>query len=142
MAASKRCRRGERSRGQAMVELALTIPLLTLMLILIFDFSRILYHSIILANSARDGAWVGTDAAATNTTICDRVVASAPTGFAVCDSITPTADRIYNQGLPVVVKASYQFTPITPGLSEILNNLGVLVGGKFKLEQSVQMVIL
>jgi len=136
-----RRRRAERSRGQAMVELALMVPLLAVMLVLIFDFSRVLYHSLILANAARDGSWVATDAAATNADICARVVASA-NGLAVCESITPNVDRIYNQGLPVVVKASYLFTPLTPGLKETLTTLGVLSGGTYKLEQSVQMVIL
>jgi hypothetical protein len=127
-----------------MVELALMTPVLALMLILIFDFTRILYHSLILTNAARDGAWVATDPGASNDTICARVVASVPTGYAACatSDINPTSGRTFNQGLPVVVKATYQFSPITPGLKEILTNLGVISGGTFKLEQSVLMVIL
>ena len=138
---------GERSRGQAMVELAIMFPILILMLVLIIDFSRIFYHSLVLSNSARDGAWVGTDNTADNPKICAALVASAPSGLALCDSITcppggTCTSRLGRIGLPVEVTARYQFAPLTPVVREILTSLGVLPGGTLTLRQSVRMVVL
>lgn len=49
----------KKERGSAMLELALCIPLLTLMLLGAMDFSRAFYQSITLASGARAGAAYG-----------------------------------------------------------------------------------
>lgn len=46
----------ERTRGQAMVEFALILPLLILLLVLAIDFGRVFFGNIALANAARIGA--------------------------------------------------------------------------------------
>ncbi len=46
----------ERTRGQAMVEFALILPLLVLLLVLAIDFGRVFFGSVALNNAARIGA--------------------------------------------------------------------------------------
>lgn len=48
-----------RNNGLALVESAITLPLLLLLLIVIMDFGRIMYSGIISSNSARAGAGYG-----------------------------------------------------------------------------------
>jgi len=43
-------------RGQALVEVALTLPLLLLLILGAMDFGRMFYTKIILTNAAREGA--------------------------------------------------------------------------------------
>ena len=52
----REARRGE--RGQAIIELALTLPLLLLVLLGIFDFGLMFQRFEVLANAAREGARV------------------------------------------------------------------------------------
>jgi Flp pilus assembly protein TadG len=63
-------RRSERSRGQALVEFALVLPILILLLVMAVDFGRVFYGWVALNNAARVGAnyaalhadaWFGTD---------------------------------------------------------------------------------
>ena len=63
MTATVTRRPGKQSRrcGAAAVELALLLPLLTLLVVLVVDFGRIFYHSIMLTNCARNGALYAAD---------------------------------------------------------------------------------
>lgn len=53
-----RSSRGNRHarRGASAVELAITLPLLVLIFVIAFDFSRVFYHDVALWNCARNGA--------------------------------------------------------------------------------------
>jgi len=57
-----------RSRGQAMVEFALIIPLFLLLLFALLDFGRVIYAQTTIAEDAREGARAGL-VAALDTTI-------------------------------------------------------------------------
>ncbi|MEO7272766.1 MAG: TadE/TadG family type IV pilus assembly protein [Vicinamibacterales bacterium] len=57
MATLNRDRRGE--RGQAIVELALTLPLLLLVVLGVFDFGLMFQRFEVVTNAAREGARVG-----------------------------------------------------------------------------------
>jgi uncharacterized protein (UPF0333 family) len=45
-----------RQKGQALVELALTLPLILLLILGAMDFGRLFYTKLILTNAAREGA--------------------------------------------------------------------------------------
>jgi Flp pilus assembly protein TadG len=45
-----------RGRGQALAELALTMPLMAMIIVSLFDFGMVLYAHIQVANAAREGA--------------------------------------------------------------------------------------
>jgi Flp pilus assembly protein TadG len=109
-------------RGAAAVEFALLLPVLLLMVFGIIDFGRALNAQITLTQAAREGvrlAAVGqpvaavvarTQAAATTLTGVTVAVTSCPAGA----GLSATA----------VVKASYQFSFITP-----IGAIAALVGG-------------
>ena len=49
-------RRIAKRKGQALVELALTLPLILLLILGAMDFGRMFYQKIVLTNAAREGA--------------------------------------------------------------------------------------
>ena len=51
--------RHRRSRGQALVELALVVPIMLLLVLAALDLGRIFYSRITVNNAAREGAFVG-----------------------------------------------------------------------------------
>jgi Flp pilus assembly protein TadG len=52
------------SRGAALVELAISLPLVLLIFVITIDFARVFYESIALTNAARAGAQYGSSTAA------------------------------------------------------------------------------
>jgi hypothetical protein len=113
--ARERNRRGT-SRGQALVELALIVPLLVLMLAIAADFGRVFTAYITVSSAAREGASFGmmSTANATNHNgIRSAALADAPTIWGVAPVVTPSNPPNDFQGYPVVrVTVSYTFTPI------------------------------
>jgi Flp pilus assembly protein TadG len=71
-----------RSRGQAVVEFALILPLFLLLLAGMVDFGMALYDYMAIVNAARDGARVGASACGTATPPCSSKIVShaAPSG--------------------------------------------------------------
>src|SRR3989449_5175395 len=55
-----RCHRLSRSRGQAVVETALLVPILMLLVMGSADLGRVFYYSIAVTNAAREAARQGT----------------------------------------------------------------------------------
>ena len=53
---SRRCSRNSSRRGQALIELALVLPLLFLLIINVINFGGMLYAWVTVANAARTGA--------------------------------------------------------------------------------------
>jgi Flp pilus assembly protein TadG len=117
-----------RSRGQALVELAIILPVLLLLFMATLDLGRLFYSSITLSNAAREGAmeasvnpdsWVAGGACdkATNRIMCRAVneatgsfVTVAPAGV----SRWCTPDCSPALGTTVTVRVEGTFTLITP----------------------------
>ena len=59
-----RLRRFRSERGSALIELALTLPILVVVLVAAIDFARVFYLGIALTNAARAGAQWGAHSAA------------------------------------------------------------------------------
>jgi Flp pilus assembly protein TadG len=74
-------RRSRRSRGQALVEFALVLPVFLLILFGIIDAGRLIYTYNTIANAARDGARVA-------------IVNQTVNGTNTCDTTSPTAGPI------------------------------------------------
>ena len=53
----RRSRRGARTRGQALVELAIVLPVFLVLVLAAIDLGRIFFARITIANSAREGAY-------------------------------------------------------------------------------------
>ena len=122
--------RGE--RGQAMVELALVLPVLLLLLLGIAQFGLIFSSQLTLQNAVREGARIGAvggDDAAIDNAVLNAASTLDPNKLSVTVSPDQTG-RV--QGAQVVVSADYQLDLIVPIISE-------LVGPQLNLHSAVTM---
>ena len=136
----------ERTRGQAMVEFALILPVLILLLVLAIDFGRVFFGWVALNNATRIAAnsaasnpdtWDGTGTVADKNAYRNEVLRDlqsincAPTSGStwttasipdpVFTSITGTANA-YELGDRVTVNLTCRFSFITPIVGAILGN--------------------
>ncbi len=107
-------------RGQALVELALALPLLILLLFGTMEFGRIFHSYLVLTNASREGARagiVGADDTGIRTKVKD-VGAS----LRLADSqieITP-GQVSRSRGVPLTIKVDCQVDLVTPVLNLII----------------------
>lgn len=107
-------RRGA-SRGQALVELALIVPLLVIMLGVAADFGRAFTAYITVSSAAREGASFGmmSSANAANANgIRDAALADAPTIWGVAPTVSSSPGTDFQSYPQVTVTVNYTFTPI------------------------------
>ncbi|MBI4320230.1 MAG: pilus assembly protein [Chloroflexi bacterium] len=111
------------SRGQSLVELALTLPILLLILLGGLDVGRAYFYQVTIANAAREGV-----RAASNYNLADADIRGAARNevgatIALPDSnIAINPSPIRSSGQPVTVTVSYDFRALTPVLDRILGN--------------------
>lgn len=108
-----------RHRGVAAVELALLLPLLTLLLLGTIDFARLFYHHTTISNCARNGAmWAANSALVRKNSpyasVAAAVIAdgSSLTPAITAGNVTQTAGTDGN-GDWVEVRVDYPFTMLT-----------------------------
>jgi Flp pilus assembly protein TadG len=122
---ARRRRRGPRSRGQSLVELALILPVLMLLVAATVDLGRMFYSQITITNAAREAA---------------LEAAQRPTSWAAGQPCNTTTNRVMCRALN---EASNSFVKITPAdvamtcdpacASGIGNKVRVSVAGHFSL---------
>jgi TadE-like protein len=95
--------RHDRSRGQALVELALVLPVLLLIMMGLFDFGRAVFAYNSLSNAAREGARVA---------IVDQTVTAG-----VPVAATEAANQATGLGLDASDPAAVQVSYLLPDLS-------------------------
>lgn len=79
--------------GQSLIEIAITVPLLLLILIGVVDIGRVYHHTIALASGAREGAAYAAMLSAPNDAAIKQRVCDA-TGFATLGSPCPGLELI------------------------------------------------
>lgn len=112
--------------GSAAVELALLLPILSLLLLITIDFARLYYHYSIVTNCARNGALYGSDPTAAQNSPYSDLSAAA---LADASNLTPQPTVSSTNGTDsssnpyVEVTVVYPFTTISnyPGLSNPIN---------------------
>ncbi|MBF6606748.1 MAG: pilus assembly protein [Chloroflexi bacterium] len=141
--------------GQALVEFALVVPLLFFMMVIIIDFGRALYIQTALQNGAREGArfgivhptWVtaadranpdnivyraSTEPAATVSAVNATVTCTTPGGVTSTAtspvSLSPAYVSCAVSGGRIDVKITYDFTPLTPLISNVVGTSLTLSG--------------
>ena len=120
-----RFRAGERgrSRGQAIVELALITPIMLLLLIGALDVGRLFYFDIIVGNAVREGARRAIDHNYTNAQIQAIVQAAAPEVTVTGITINPsTRNSSTPENTSVTVVATYSVNIFTPGISSLIGS--------------------
>jgi hypothetical protein len=129
-----------RNRGQALAEFGLVLPLLVLLLMIIFDFGRLIYAYNTVGNAARAGE--RTNVVDQNTAVVqDRVMTTLlglpPAGSAVAITWEPacTNPQPLKIGCMSTVKVSYPWNPITPVISRIFGPVNVEASASMPLER-------
>jgi Flp pilus assembly protein TadG len=111
-----RQRRGRRAtRGQALVELALIVPMLVLMLAISGDFGRAFTAYIAVSSAAREGASFGMMSSSNSVNqpgIRNAALADAPTIWGVAPTVASSVSTDFQGYRQVSVTVSYTFTPI------------------------------
>jgi Flp pilus assembly protein TadG len=124
---SKRSR-WEFPRGAAVVELAVTLPLLAFLFVISVDFARVYYFSVTLTNSARAGAMYASDPSTQNESPFANVEAAA---LADAKNLSPPPTISSSSGVDasgkayVEVSAAYTFSTIT-GFPGVPNNVNLV----------------
>ena len=112
--------------GQSLIELALSIPILCLLLLGTIDLGRMYFDYIDLKAGARNGAGYGTlkpdDTAGMENRVLNSGVPVGTTATATCTGSCSTVDATGT----VVVTASSDFRPITLGFFSFLGSSGVV----------------
>jgi Flp pilus assembly protein TadG len=131
--------RSQRTRGQALVEFALVIPLFLLLLIALFDLGRAVFAYNTLTNAAREGARiaiVNQDQASilahakSQTAIVELDDPSVDVKFWNVNDVDGTADLsrpcpTHAVGCLAVVTFESTYRPMTPFISNIIFGSGV-----------------
>jgi Flp pilus assembly protein TadG len=135
----------ENSSGEAqsLIEFALILPVLTLLIIGLFDLGTAVYTRNVIANAAREGARTGIILSKTDADIRARVQAAAP-GLGLTpaqiqinppyDASNPLNPRPFGSSITVTV--SYTYTSITPVIGRIVGN-----GGRLALSATSVMAV-
>ncbi len=123
-------------RGQAMVELAITLPLLLLLLCGIIEMSWICANKLLIANLCRESARYGITYAVDNADMIRTRVLEMSTDYMrdeldVDVSYTKPAD--FRDG-DLVVNVGYDMPTITP-------IMGAVIGNTFHIESTCEMKI-
>lgn len=140
-----------RTRGQALVEFALIVPVLMLLLVAAVDFGRLFFTYVEVNNAAREGAAYGAGSPTDSTGIQDHAVqetnAQSQRGESPLTVTESCADPSGNSlacsnaaggggsGNTITVSVSERFTFLTP----LINNL---VGNNFQLSSSATAAVL
>ncbi|WP_102027450.1 TadE/TadG family type IV pilus assembly protein [Salirhabdus sp. Marseille-P4669] len=114
-------------RGQAIVELALALPILLLLVFGMIDFGRIFHTYLTLEHASREAARVASVGGDNNTVLQNvYLVANALDKERLEIQITPEADR--DRGSYVTVTAIYPIEMITPFLEKLVNQPFIIKG--------------
>jgi len=109
-------------QGQALVELALVLPLLIILIMGTMEFGRIFHSYLLITNASREGARAGV-VNKTDAEIKTKVKDAAATLGLTDDQITITPAQSYRtRGVPLTVKVDYTVSLITPVLDAFVPN--------------------
>lgn len=109
-----------RHKGQAVVEMALILPILVLLVMGCVDLGRVFYYQETITNVTREGARYGAlHPSASTSSIQSDALGEANNMSGITVSVTITSSD-------VTVVANYTFQPITPVIQSIVGTSIVL----------------
>ncbi len=129
-------------RGQALVELALVIPLLMTLLLGIVEFGRIYTAQLTLNNAVRAGARaasVGNDDVSINNQVTNICLANSLTSAELTINNTTPAFSSRKMGDTVSVSADYRVNLVVPIITQIIDTVDGTADGKFRVSAEVSM---
>jgi Flp pilus assembly protein TadG len=136
----RRERHGE--EGQALVELAIVLPVLLLILVGIMEFSLLLYNQQVITNASREGARFGIVARTPRRTAAqiDSVVASycdshlVTFGSGLPTSSTAATGTAFGDDLTVTVTYPYDFLVLPSFIGDLAGGMNLQAWSTMKYE--------
>jgi Flp pilus assembly protein TadG len=123
--------RRARQGGQALVELALVVPVILILLLGTIDLGRIFYSKIAVTDAAKEGALVASQGGSTSE-VTTAVLTEAKGGFveitAANVAATTCPDNPNGATPPVSVTAASPFHALTPLVAAVLGGSDVMIG--------------
>ena len=115
-------------KGQALVELAIILPILLMLVMGILQFGMMLNSYLTIENAAREGARAGI-IGSSDAEIQNLIISTSPSlnPKNLTVSITPTEIN-RKSGNTLTVKVTYNYDLIVPIISSLFNNMVVLNG--------------
>jgi len=131
-----------RQKGQALVELALILPLLLLLVFGIIEFGRALYIKNTLSNAAREGArraavttpWTTAQTDALKDYVKSTIQVDQA-GIVITISSAPNSPPLSGQGDSVTVNVALPFTPVVGSIIPQLKNITLVGQSSMRYEQ-------
>ena len=109
-------------RGQALVELALALPLLLLVLMGTMECGRIFHAYLVITNASREGARAGVTGAP-DSEIREKVKeAAASLGLTDAQISIAPDESVRERGVPLTVRVDYSLALVAPVLDGIVTN--------------------
>jgi len=102
-----------RTCGQSLVEFALSLSLLLLILMAIFDLGRVFHSYIVITNAAREGAYYGAMHPEDHAGIIARAIAEAQNSGISLGSGQVTVSSSGESGTPMEVGVQFGFSLLT-----------------------------
>jgi hypothetical protein len=122
---------GARRRGQALVELALILPVMLFLIVGALDLGRVFYSKIAVTDAAKEGALVASQGG-TGSEITTAVLTEAKGGLVEIQAANVSAGTcpVNPNGAtpPVAVTVETPFHAVTPIVSSILGGGDVMIG--------------
>jgi Flp pilus assembly protein TadG len=141
----------DRSRGQALVEFALVVPIFILVLVGIMDLGRAVYYSSTLNNAAREGARLGitdqmckdiydktrTHSVGVGSSVVVTIQVLNPDASlkATCPATPSSTDYVSGAlGDFIDVTVTFSYTAATPIIGNLVGTIGLKGESKFVIE--------
>jgi Flp pilus assembly protein TadG len=110
--------RRDGSRGQALVEFALVVPIFVLLLVGLFDIGRAVWNYNTVANAAREAARVAV--VNQDQTVIREAAKTAGVSLSLEDADI-TLNPCTDQECPYSVTVTYDYEPVTPLIGSLIN---------------------
>ena len=121
-------KRQSKQRGQALVELALVLPILLLILMAIVDMGRIYHGYLSVTTAAREGARQAALGRTDEQVRATSILSATPLEAGrISVAISPDVGLRYT-GANIEVRVEYQMAIITPGMQAFFPNPFVVIG--------------
>lgn len=116
----------DKSRGQSLLEFALTLPLFLWLVLGLFDLGRGVASYTVLSNCAREGARAATIPLTSDAGVASAINSQSTILGTVPSSditITPAAQSARSSATKVTVQVRYQFQPVAPLVSNVVGSV-------------------
>jgi Flp pilus assembly protein TadG len=126
--------RPARQRGQSLTELAISLPVLLLLIALTIDFGRVYYFDLSIRHAAFAAARYGGMNPNDDAGIKNAAVTAAPAGVLDTSAVTVGGTAPRGSGTALQVTVTYTFRPMTPVISR-------LTGSSITLQRSAKDIV-